>query len=71
MNDYLTSLLFYLVPANMIAITIMFLGRRKNVHFHFIEYLFIYLPWVGFIALTVVIFGSLDGVPSLPVIKVF
>jgi len=71
MNDYLTSLLFYLVPANMIAITIMFLGRRKNVHFHFIEYLFIYLPWVGFIALTVVIFGSLDAVPSMPVIKIF
>jgi len=71
MNDYLLSLIFYLVPANLIAITIIFLGRRKDVHFNFIEYLFIYLPWVGFIALTLVIFGSLDAVPSMPVIKVF
>ena len=71
MNDYLLSLIFYLVPANLIAITIIFLGRRKDVHFNFIEYLFIYLPWVGFIALTLVIFGSLDAVPTMPVIKVF
>ncbi|GAV19381.1 hypothetical protein MMIC_P0315 [Mariprofundus micogutta] len=71
MNDYLISFLFYLVPANIIAVMIIFLGRRKSVHFHFIEYLFIYLPWIGFIALTVVIFGSLDAAPSMPVIKIF
>jgi len=71
MNDFLASFLFYMVPANLIAITIIFLGRRKDVHFNFIEYLFIYLPWFGFVALVYVIFGGLDGVPSMPVIKVF
>ena len=71
MNDYLVSFLFYLVPANMIAVAIILLGHRKNVRFHFIEYLFFYLPWFGFIALTIVIFGSMDAVPSMPVIKVF
>ncbi|ATX81585.1 hypothetical protein Ga0123462_0715 [Mariprofundus ferrinatatus] len=71
MNDYLVSFLFYLVPANVLAITIILLGRRKDVYFSFIEYLLIYLPWAGFIALTLVIFGGLDKVPSLPVIKVF
>ncbi|ATX80068.1 hypothetical protein Ga0123461_1655 [Mariprofundus aestuarium] len=71
MNDYLVSFLFYLVPANLIAIAIIFLGRRKDVQISFIEYLFIYLPWVGFVALTLVIFGSLDAVPSIPAIKVF
>ena len=71
MNDYFLSFLLYMVPANMIAITIIFLGRRKGVHFNLFEYLFIYLPWFGFIALTLVIFGSLDAVPSVPAIKVF
>ena len=71
MNDYLVSFLIYMVPANLIAIAVIFLGRRKGIHFHSIEYLFIYLPWLGFITLTLVIFGSLDGVPSMPVIKVF
>jgi len=71
MNDYLVSFLFYLVPANILAIAIIFLGRRKDVHISFIEYLFIYLPWVGFVALTLVIFGSLDAVPSIPAIKIF
>jgi len=37
MNDYFLSLLFYLVPANIIAITIFMLGHRKDVRFHFIE----------------------------------
>jgi len=71
MNDYLVSFLFYLVPANMLAIAIIFLGRRKGVRISFVEYLFIYLPWVGFVALTLVIFGSLDAVPSIPAIKIF
>ena len=42
-----------------------------QVTWHPAEYLFIYLPWLAFIALTYVIFGGLDNVPELGAIKVF
>jgi len=70
MNDYLASLLLYAIPANLIAIPIMVRGRRKA-HWNAFEYPFIYLPWLGFIALTTVIFGGLDQVPEMSGIKTF
>ena len=72
MNDYLISFLFYAIPANLIAIAIVIAGKKKmQVKWHPMEYFFIYLPWLAFIALTYVIFGSLDDVPEVGAIKVF
>ncbi len=72
MNDYLVSFLFYAVPANLIAVAIVIAGVKKmRVNWHPVEYLFIYLPWLSFIALTYVIFGGLDSVPEVGAIKVF
>jgi len=70
MNDYLISFILYAIPANIIAIPIMLFGRRR-IKWDPFEYPFIYLPWVAFIALTIVIFGGLDHVPSLSAAKAF
>jgi len=70
MNDYLVSFMFYAIPANIIALPLIFFSRRK-VHWHIFEYLFIYFPWFAFIALTLVIFGGLDQVPEFSAIKIF
>ena len=72
MNDYLVSFLFYAVPANLVAAAIVIAGVKKmQAKWHPAEYLFIYLPWLAFMALTYVIFGSLDSVPEVGAIKVF
>jgi len=72
MNDYLLSFLFYAIPANLIAAAVVVAGIKKmQAKWHPAEYLFIYLPWVAFIALTYVIFGGLDKVPELAAVKVF
>ncbi len=72
MNDYLVSFLFYAVPANIIAGAIVFAGvKRMQAKWHPSEYLFIYLPWLGYIGLTLVIFGDLNKVPELGAVKVF
>lgn len=72
MNDYLISFLFYAVPANLIAAAVVVAGTKKfQAQWHPVEYILIYLPWLAFIALTLVIFGGLDAVPELGVIKVF
>ncbi len=70
MNDYLLSFLLYSIPANMLAFAIILLGRKK-IQWHALEYFFIYLPWLGFVGLTLVIFGGLDQVPDMPAIRVF
>jgi hypothetical protein len=70
MNDYLLSFILYAVPANLIAIPIMFRGRRR-VQWHPFEYPFIYLPWVAFISLAMVIFGGFEQMPEMSGIKTF
>lgn len=60
MNIYLTSLLIYAIPANLIAGIIMYAGR-KNAQWRPVEYAFIYLPWLLAVSLIVFIFGSLDA----------
>ncbi len=45
--------------------------KKMQVTWHPAEYLFIYLPWLAFIALTLAIFGDLDNVPELGAVKVF
>jgi len=72
MNEYLASFLFYAVPANIIAAAIVVTGMKKmQAKWHPAEYFFIYLPWFGYIALTLVIFGDLSNVPELGAVKVF
>jgi len=72
MNDYLISFLLYAIPANLIAAAIVVAGKKKmQAKWHPGEYPLIYLPWLAFIALTLVIFGGLDAVPELGAIKVF
>jgi len=70
MNDYLISFMLYAISANIIAIPIMFFGRRR-LKWDPLEYLFIYLPWIAFIALTVANFGGLDHVSELSATKTF
>jgi len=70
MNDYLISFMLYAIPANIIAIPVMLIGRHK-IQWNIFEYPFIYMPWAAFIALTVVIFGGLEQVPELSAIKMF
>lgn len=72
MNDYLLSFILYAIPANIIAAAIVVVGMKKmQAAWHPAEYLFIYLPWLSFIALTYVIFGGLDNVPEVGAVKVF
>jgi len=72
MNDYLLSFLLYAIPANLVALAIAVAGtKRMQVHWHPAEYLFIYLPWFAFIALTLVVFGDLSKVPEVGAVKVF
>jgi len=72
MNDYLLSFILYAIPANLIAAAVAVAGSKKfKVQWHPAEYPLIYLPWLSYIALTIVIFGGLDAVPELGAIKVF
>ncbi|MDX8403698.1 MAG: hypothetical protein R8K54_04740 [Mariprofundaceae bacterium] len=72
MNDYLFSFILYAIPANIVAAAVVVAGTKKmQVTWHPAEYLFIYLPWLSFIALTFVIFGGFDNVPELGAVKVF
>jgi len=77
MDMYFTSLLLYAIPANIVAAFILVLGRKKmplgkrKVDWHPAEYMLIYLPWFGFIGLTMVIFGGLNQVPDYAGIRTF
>jgi len=72
MNSYLISFILYAIPANLIAAAVVVAGSRKmQLRWHPVEYLLIYLPWLGFIALAEVIFGGLDTAPELAAIRVF
>lgn len=72
MDIYFTSFLLYAIPVNLLAITIMIMGKRKlQVEWLPIEYFFIYLPWLAFIALATTVFGSLDQVPGHSSLRAF
>jgi len=72
MDIYFTSFLLYAIPVNLLAITIMIMGKRKlQVEWLPIEYFFIYLPWLAFIALATTVFGSLDQVPGHSSLRTF
>ncbi len=60
MNSYALSLLIYAVPANAVAGTIMFLGRKSSLRWHPVEYVLIYLPYLIALALLLFVFGSLE-----------
>jgi len=60
MNLYLTSLLIFAVPANLLAWVIARMGRKDDLKFSVMEYLFIYLTWVLPIGLTIFAFDSLE-----------
>jgi len=70
MNDYLFSFMLYAVPANLITVPIMVFGR-KRVRWHVLEYPFIYLPWLAFIALMMVIFGRFGQVQTSTGVRAF
>ena len=61
MSNLLLSILIYAIPANVIAVGIMFYGKRSGLNWHPIEYLLVYFPWALMQAMAVFIFGNLDA----------
>lgn len=61
MSLYLTSLLIFAIPANLVAWIIVRLGRKDGLKYSVMEYLFIYFPWVLPIGLAVFTFDGLEA----------
>jgi len=60
MNLYLSSLLIFAIPANLVAWLIVRLSRKDGLKWSVMEYLFIYLTWVLPIGLTIFAFDGLE-----------
>ncbi|MDX8376846.1 MAG: hypothetical protein R8L53_02355 [Mariprofundales bacterium] len=58
MNPILLSFLSFAVPANIAAFTILFWGKER-ITWRWTEYIFIYYPWLFFLAIAFFLFGSL------------
>jgi len=61
MNLYLTSLLIYAIPANLIAGLVYLLGRKDKLKWHWIEFLLIYFVWCMAMGLIYFVFDGLDN----------
>jgi len=61
MRTYLLSFLVFAAAANVVALPLIYLERRKGQHCHPAEYLMIYLTWLMFVALIGFIFHGLDA----------
>jgi len=61
MNLYLSSLLIFAVPANLVAWLIVRLGRKDGLKYSVMEYLFIYLSWALPTGLTIFAFDGLEN----------
>jgi len=61
MNAYLLSLLSFAAAANMVALPLIYLERRKGLDCHPAEYIMIYLTWFIFVALIGFVFHGLDA----------
>jgi cytochrome bd-type quinol oxidase subunit 2 len=61
MNLYLSSLLVFAIPANLVAGLIVWLGRKEGLKWSVMEYLFIYLAWVLPVALALFAFDGLNN----------
>jgi len=61
MNAYLLSFLVFAAAANVVAIPLIYLERRKGQRCHPVEYIMIYLTWLLFVALIGFIFHGLDA----------
>ena len=60
MNLYLSSLLIFAIPANLVAWLIVRLSRKDGLKWSVMEYLFIYLTWLLPIGLTIFAFDGLE-----------
>jgi len=60
MNLYLSSLLIFAIPANLVAWLIVRLSRKDGLKWSVMEYLFIYLAWALPIGLTIFAFDGLE-----------
>ncbi|GMQ99480.1 MAG: hypothetical protein BMS9Abin18_0298 [Zetaproteobacteria bacterium] len=60
MNAYLLSFLVFAAAANVVALPLIYLERRKGQHCHPAEYMTIYLTWFVFVALIGLVFNGLD-----------
>ncbi len=61
MHTYLVSLVAFAAAANLVALPLIYLGRRKGQPCKPMEYLMIYLTWVLFVGLIGFIFHGLDA----------
>lgn len=61
MNLYITSLLIFAIPANLVVWLIVRLGRKEGLKWSVVEYLFIYLAWLLPIGLANFVFGGLEN----------
>ena len=60
MDAYLHSLIAYGIVANIVALPLIFLGRRFGLRCHPVEYIVIYLNWAVFVLLVGSVFNDLN-----------
>lgn len=60
MNTYVQSFILFAVPANLIAGSIILIGRRRNMRWSIFEYLLIYLTWGVLLTAAHFLFNGLD-----------